>query len=923
VLPTLSSVTLQKGALTALNFSQPVQAIPQEPLAPAASNFMLSQSTTVITPAGQKAPDVAALLNSLNQPIDPTIDYGVNVQPPAGQTVRDGHLGPTPHIVTYDQEQGRIAIANKVAQLRAGTQITSPVIGPQLGAPLGNWGNPQGDSEPTTDGAGRMQVFQGGNIYWSPATAKMDIEHGVDPSIAGAHFIKAGDMLQRYYTQGGTQWGYPMTDTSDLPGAPGTTFNSFYTPNNNFATTDHQRDSMIVSTSGVGTFVLSGETMYKWIELGAGKYGVPTSEKAVQGFGALGIYSQNFRWGGPGGPTATIFWSADTGTHDLVGQTLETYRSLGGPLGIGTPTTDSTLAMRSGPNILNPLVHFRKFVFDDPSPHDSALGTTNNNTYLITGSMYTAWYSSGGASFGMPISSEHNLDAAGYYRYMYFVSPEGKAKRIVWATAPPDDYHGSGPIFFIDNLDGGGLQRSYSPPISGPTGFEQIEGPTGTVSTPLTVTTPAYSSIFKLSAVEQSLLWQTTNPLKLLQTAAVEQTTQQWVDAAFQTSDYVADPSHMADVYGSLFLPGSSGAQPSPPLPADTGSPSPDPAAAVAAAVPDLTGVTFDLRVVHGGQTHQLLILGQTNAPDGSPASEGVTFSAVWDPADGGGSQVTVTLSQDGAGNVLLHFTWASPADGTEYTFDGIVTGDAGSYHLDGTALTGPDDGHLHLVGDQAQAPAAAAAPVADLSGVSLVVPDDNGTAHQLQITTQTAQPDGSATFTGTCDGQSGTGTLAFDAAGNVHLTFTGDDGSTVDGTISGTPDAYQFDGKFTPPDVQTPDVASEQSAAPAAPVTDFTNVSFTLTEGDGTAHEFQVDNQTAQPDGSATFTGTWDGAEVSGTLAYDSAGNITMKFSGDAVQFGGTISGDPGASVIDGSVTAAGAEPFLVSGSQNQPLAA
>src|SRR5262249_16703655 len=87
----------------------------------------------------------------------------------------------------------------------------------------------------------------------------------------------------------------------------------------------------------------------------------------------------------------------------------------------------------------------------------------------------------------------------------------------------------------------------------------------------------------------------------------------------------------------------------------------------------DLTNVSFSLTSLDTGEAHQLQIQGKTSqleirhrasAPfdgtDGTAVDEEVpgdvvasaAFTAVWDPANEGGFQVTGTLSQDEAGNI-------------------------------------------------------------------------------------------------------------------------------------------------------------------------------------------------------------------------------------------------------------------------------
>ena len=110
--------------------------------------------------------------------------------------------------------------------------------------------------------------------------------------------------------------------------------------------------------------------------------------------------------------------------------------------------------------------------------------------------------------------------------------------------------------------------------------------------------------------------------------------------------------------------------------------------------------------------------------------------------------------------------------------------------------------------------------PLADLANVSFtVISDDGAVSHQLVIQAQAAQADGSATFSGMWDpangGQAVTGTLAYDDAGNIHLTFVFADGGSFDSTVSGQPGAYHFDGILTPADSSGPaHLAGDQSVA-------------------------------------------------------------------------------------------------------------
>jgi hypothetical protein len=315
----------------------------------------------------------------------------------------------------------------------------------------------------------------------------------------------------------------------------------------------------------------------------------------------------------------------------------------------------------------------------------------------------------------------------------------------------------------------------------------------------------------------------------------------------------------------------------------------------------DLTNVGFAL-TDDSGAAHQLQIQAQAAQPDGT-----ATFTGLWN-----GEQGTGTLAYDAAGNV--HLTFASQS----YSFDGTITGNAGAYHLDGQ-LTNADGSSVHAAGDQSVVQVAPVAQVSDFTNVAFALTDDNGAAHQLQIQAQAAQPDGTATFTGLWNGEQGTGTLADDAAGNLHLTFASQSYS-FDGTITGNAGAYHLDGQLTNADGSTIHAAGDQSVVqvgPVAQVSDFTNVAFALTDDNGAAQQLQIQAQADQPDGTATFTGLWNGEQGTGTLAYDAAGNVHLTFASSSYSFDGTFTGNTGAYHLDGQLTNADGSLVHAAGDQ------
>jgi hypothetical protein len=584
-------------------------------------------------------------------------------------------------------------------------------------------------------------------------------------------------------------------------------------------------------------------------------------------------------------------------------------------------------------------VHFRNF--DADGPHDRALGTTDLGTFAVWGEIYTAWYSRDfGNEIGIPISDEQGFSFGDRdFRVNKFLSADGVTKSIYWS--PDRDGYGLNWVaglaqvgadshFYLDNGDGQGPQVMDFAPRGGPTGFERtpISEPLipgseaiGTTSAPLT----AGSDIpnFQTTAFQQQTDFRSTNSYAALLGSIAVQPTIDW--ASILTSTSMGMQSSTADVFASLFTPVNPGALLPPPV--GSGTPTAGPSAAAVAPMADLTNVAFSLTSLDTGETHQLLILTQTGdsavsaqAPGAvqdpavrpeSPgaAQAGVTFTAVWDP-NGDDLQATGTLSYDAAGNVQIQFSWVSPQDGTLHAFAGAVTGAAGSYHIEGTTYVRSTGESHDMVGDQRV--------VADFTNVTFAMTDDNGTAHQLLIQAQSPQADGSATFTGICDGQFGNGSIFYDAAGTLHLWFVGEDSSTVDSIISGDAGAYQFAGNLTSPDGTTIHATGVQTAAQVASVADFTNASFALSEENGTAHQLQITDQTAQPNGTATFNGAWDGQSVTGTLVYDAAGNVNMLFSGDSGTWDATIAGSPGAYQIEAQWTMPGSDtPLPVTGNQ------
>jgi uncharacterized protein with LGFP repeats len=215
-------------------------------------------------------------------------------------------------------------------------------LGGLLGAPTG---------VEVSVGAGRMRPFERGNIYWSAAT--------------GAHWVWSGN-LQRYLAFGGPAvLGFPTSDEVGIPGGSRSDF----------------QGGKIFWSPPTGSHAMIGGILARYEELGGpASFGFPaTDEVPVAGgarvtfqYGSLlwsgstgvhfiigGIQAKYDASGGPaalgfpvtdevsvaGGARSTftggsILWSGGTGAHVTIGGILARYDQLGGPWGLGFPTTD-------------------------------------------------------------------------------------------------------------------------------------------------------------------------------------------------------------------------------------------------------------------------------------------------------------------------------------------------------------------------------------------------------------------------------------------------------------------------------------------------------------------------------------------------------------------------------------------------------
>ena len=194
--------------------------------------------------------------------------------------------------------------------VRGGMRAAWDAVGQDGGA----LGFPTSDELPAADGAGRVQNFQGGAIYYSDAT--------------GAHPVR-GAIRTTWSGRGGETGilGYPTG--REQPAAGGGSVQQF------------QR-GVIAFTAGTGAHPVWGSVRAAWDAAGAegGELGYPAAAEAPgpTGVGAV----QAFQRG-------TIHWTAPTRAHPVSGALADAWAARGGATGLlGLPDRSSAAVERCG-----------------------------------------------------------------------------------------------------------------------------------------------------------------------------------------------------------------------------------------------------------------------------------------------------------------------------------------------------------------------------------------------------------------------------------------------------------------------------------------------------------------------------------------------------------------------------------------------
>jgi len=255
----------------------------------------------------------------------------------------------------------------------------------QLGGEASVLGRSTTEVQPAPDGVGFFQPFQSGSIYWHPAT--------------GAHEVH-GDILGKWSSMGWERslLGYPVTDETTTPDGIGR-FNHF-------------QSGTIYWTPKTGAHEVHGDILGRWSSMGWERsiLGYPVTDETTT---PDGIGRFNHFQGG------SIYWTPKTGAHEVHGDILGKWSSMGWERSIlGYPLTDETTT----PDGIGRFNHFQG---------GSIYWTPKTGAHEVNGDILGKWSSMGWerSFLGYPTSDELNTsDGAG--RISHFQHGD-----ITWITA--------------------------------------------------------------------------------------------------------------------------------------------------------------------------------------------------------------------------------------------------------------------------------------------------------------------------------------------------------------------------------------------------------------------------------------------------------------------------------------------------------
>jgi hypothetical protein len=217
----------------------------------------------------------------------------------------------------------------------------------------------------------RMNTFQGGAIYWSPAT--------------GAHVVY-GAIGAKYNSLGGAAvYGLPTTDEATVSDASWV------------RVTDFQNGGAIYWSAATGAHAVYGaigaeyavtahEVDYYGNAVVRTLLGAPTSDEIIVP-GVTGARMNTFQGG-------TIYWSPSTGAHAVYGVFGDLYNSMGGPTGrLGLPTVKVLLT----PDATGDYQDYQG---------GAIYWSAATGAHDLYGPILQKWEALGGVKFGYPTTNE-------------------------------------------------------------------------------------------------------------------------------------------------------------------------------------------------------------------------------------------------------------------------------------------------------------------------------------------------------------------------------------------------------------------------------------------------------------------------------------------------------------------------------------
>jgi hypothetical protein len=206
--------------------------------------------------------------------------------------------------------QTTIRMINALVRVRSDSSALSRKYD-DLGGSGAFLGEPTSEERPTYGRQGRYREYRGGSIYWSPETGAHEV-HGV-----------IRDKWRSLGGEGGSL-GFPITDETSTPDGIGRY--------------NHFRGGSIYWTPGTGAFEVNGLIGARWAEMGRERsvLGYPVTDETSTSDG-VGRFNHFLN--------GSIYWTPDTGAHEVFGQIRERWKSMGWEHStLGYPTTGVIVA---------------------------------------------------------------------------------------------------------------------------------------------------------------------------------------------------------------------------------------------------------------------------------------------------------------------------------------------------------------------------------------------------------------------------------------------------------------------------------------------------------------------------------------------------------------------------------------------------